>query len=230
MRLSLCALLMAASVVSVQAFGLDEQTLLAIARNDRIGVDEAETAALQGAHGMAYRRGKTLFVTLSRGKKKAFADYDATCEKDPNNCHRYRLSAVLPRRHAYLLSESYYEGCPDYLLVDDRSGRSVKLGAVPVFSPDGQRVLVQNECVADGHDNHFEVWVRKGTGWRREWAYTDRQAYDADPKLQAPYHTDVVSWHGDTIDLRFETQMEEPQRQWVGRIVRTRGGWELAMP
>jgi len=170
-----------------------------------------------------------LTLSLTHGSPVVLTGNSAACNDGPGNCLRFELAADLPTRHAYLVAKSGYEGCADLLLIDDRSGRQTTFGAAPVFSPDSQRLLIQNECEADDHDNHFEIWRRRGDGWALEWAYTDKQAYAADPILEGPYHTEVTAWVGSRVTLAFSTRegSRDHGRAWTGTLEHDSEGWKL---
>lgn len=209
-----------------------EDAALAAARREYLNRPGMEADALAAAHGRAVRKGDGLSLNLANRPTVTLADNGAACADDNAvDCVRFTLVADLPSRHAYLVAKSYYEGCADLLLIDDRSGRQSTLADVPVFSPDGERLLIQNECEADGSasDNHLEIWRRQRDGWILEWAYTDQQAYAADKSLQNVFLSNVVSWQNDRITMTFIDRAygEVPERRWLGALSRIHGRWVL---
>ena len=228
LRAAFVALVMCA--LPALADRVSDDATLAAARREHENRPGMEADALAASHGRAERHGNILTLALSRGTPVALTSNSAACANDDAvNCERFTLVADLKSRHAYLVAKSGYEGCADNLLIDDRSGRQTMFGDVPVFSPDDQRLLIQNECEADEHHNHFEIWRRQGDVWILEWAYTDREAYAADPALKSVYHTDGVDWRDDRITLAFSTHemLGAPARHWTGTLTRMPDGWHL---
>lgn len=221
------------SAPSALADAKSEDAAIAAARRHHLNQRGMETEALKAAAGKAARQGERLILTLAgAGKPQIFADNRKACSDDnAADCARYRLVAALPSRHAFLVSKSVYEGCADLILVDDRSGRRTTLSEVPVFSPDGERLLVQNDCEMGGgaDEHHLEIWKRAGDGWKLEWSYTDDQAMAAEPKLMNLFHSQVASWDGDRITLRFTATIDgfASDQHWTGTLTRTPKGWRL---
>jgi hypothetical protein len=62
-----------------------------------------------------------------------------------------------------------------------------------------------------------------------EWAYTDKQAYAADPILEGPYHTEVTAWVGSRVTLAFSTRegSRDHGRAWTGTLEHDSEGWKL---
>jgi hypothetical protein len=230
MKIAIAAISLMVLAAPAIAGRAEEDAALAAANRDHENRPGMEFDALAASHGRAARHGEVLTLALTRGAPVVLTSNRAACaDDDVANCERFTLVADLKSRHTYLVAKSGYEGCADQLLIDDRSGRQTVFGAIPVFSPDGHRLLVQNECEADDHDNHFEIWRRRGDGWALEWAYTDKQAYAADPTLEGPYHTDVTAWVRSHITLAFSTPegSRHPARAWTGTLAHDRGGWQL---
>lgn len=207
--------------------------MLAKARRDYLNNPAMEKEALAASNGRATRRGATLLLQRAGHKPVQRSDNKPACDDegsrfDAAQCTRFTLVADLPARNAYLVARSGYEGCADLLLIDDRSGRETVFADVPVFSPDGQRLLIQNECEADGSasDNHLEIWRRQNGGWVLEWRYTDAEAYAADPTLKRLFRSNVVAWQGDHIVLTFINT--ETAQHWTGTLDRQSGRWILA--
>lgn len=208
-----------------------EDALLAKARSTYLNDPAMEKAAIAASPKRATRTGATL--RLERiGRPLTLTDTRAACDDDSprfdaGTCARYDLVADLRTRHAYLVVKGGYEGCGDLLLIDDRSGRQTLFADVPTFSPDGERLLIQNECEAEGSasDNHLEIWRRQADGWVLEWAYTDEAAYAADPDLKRIFHSTVVAWQGDRIVLAFSDS--DAGRHWTGSLTRIEGRWVL---
>jgi hypothetical protein len=209
-----------------------EDALLTKARGNTVRAPAIEKAALAAAAGRVERNGDVLTLHFLNRTTQRLTDHRKACEdtdpKQPiDDCLIYQLSADLPSRHAIVVTKNLYEGCGEALVFDDRSGRSTKFADVPVFSPDGQRLLIQNDCEADGSasDNHLEIWKRAGDGWVLEWAYTDQQAFAADKALKNVFHSEVLAWSGDEITMRFIDRGDE--RHWTGTLTRIKGRWVL---
>ena len=230
MRIAILAVLV---VLSTPAFAdrASEDGLLARARSTYLNDPAMEKNALAASQGRATRNGEALLLRLAGSKPLRLASNTPPCadtiDLPVDACLQYSLVADLPSRHAYLVAKSGYEGCADLLLIDDRSGRRTNFADVPVFSPDGERLLIQNECEADGSasNNHLEIWRRQSDRWVLEWAYTDEQAYAADPALKSIFRSHVLSWQGDRIALTFSDS--DLARHWSGTLTRRDGHWVL---
>jgi hypothetical protein len=234
LRAAMCATFLFA--VPASANRASEDAALARARTGYLNSRSMEADAIAVARGRVIRSHAVLTLALAERKplrlintKRACSDSDP--QFDASGCTRYELVAALPTRRAYLVAKGGYEGCADLLLIDDRSGRQSALAEVPVFSPDGERLLIQNECEADrsASDNHLEIWRRQRDGWVLEWAYTDQQAYAADKSLQNIFLSNVVSWQDDRITMTFidRTHDKVPERRWPGTLSRVHGRWVL---
>ena len=206
--------------------------MLAKARSDSLNNPAMEKAALAASHGRATRRGATLLLQRAGHQPKHRTDNRPACSDlgpqfDASECTRYTLVADLPTRGTYLVARTGYEGCADLLLIDDHSGHESVFAEVPVFSPDGRRLLIQNECEADGSasENHLEIWRRQNDGWVLEWRYTDAEAYAADPTLKNVFHSNVVAWQEGRIALSFTDA--DSARRWSGTLERQNGQWVL---
>jgi uncharacterized protein with WD repeat len=147
-------------------------------------------------------------------------------------CDLIVLMAYLRTRHFYLVAEAHYEGASFYL-IDDRSGRKTVIGAPPVFSPDGQHFLVQNDNMTNEHDNNLEIWRLQGDTAAIEWSHSLAEA-----KKEVPgpvlYHTEVADWRGDRIRLAFQAgrHLETgnqiiADREWSGSLTKMSDGWHL---
>lgn len=212
-----------------------EDALLTQARTNTIRAPAVEKAALAAAAGRVDRNGDVLTLHFLNHTTLRLRDHRKACEDtDPkmpiDDCLIYQLSADLPSRHAIVVTKNLYEGCGEALVFDDRTGRQTRFADVPVFSPDGKRLLIQNDCEADGSasDNHLEIWKRTGSGWVLEWAYTDREAYAADKALTNVFHSTVASWQGDRIAMTFSAAaLAQTNERWSGTLTRIDGRWVL---
>jgi hypothetical protein len=218
------------------ADGASEDALLARARANTVRAPVVEKAALAAAAGRAERSGDMLMLHVLNHTTLLLEDNRKACDgTDPklpvDACLIYQLSADLTSRHAIVVTKNFYEGCGEALVFDDHHGRPTTFADVPVFSPDGQRLLIQNECEADepASGNHLEIWKRAGEGWMLEWAYTDREAYAADNTLKNVFRSSVNSWRGDRIALTFSVPAfaQANERHWTGTLTRVKGRWVL---
>lgn len=212
-----------------------EDALLAKARSTYLNDPAMEKNALAASQGRASRQGEVLTLTRATGKPVTLRNHlkpcDGISEEPVGDCLRFNLVADLPSRHAYVVAKAGYEGCAELLLVDDRKGRQTTFADVPVFSPDDERLLIQNECEMDGSvsENHFEIWKRAGDGWALEWFYTTEQAMAADKTLKTMFSSNVVSWRGNRIDLTLSAPAygQSEARHWTGTLTRIHGRWVL---
>ncbi len=136
-----------------------------------------ETGALRASIGRAHRDKTGLHLRLSTGRDLLLSNHN-DCpppkEKFEQACVGYSLIADVKSRGAYVVAVSYYEG-GDYLVIDDHTGRTTKVGAPPQFGPDGQIFLTidNNEAYGDGS---VQLWKRQGDGFRPVW--TDQHGYN----------------------------------------------------
>ncbi len=99
--------------------------------------------------------------------------------------------APSPSPARLVVQQFLYEGS-SFVFVDDASGRSLRLEAMPVFSPDGQRFLVApHDLENETGPNNLEIWRREGDGAVLEWAHTLAQTHAEDPALPLPYRVEV---------------------------------------
>lgn len=194
----------------------------------RNGANGAETLP---SFGRAVRSNGDLTFKLANGKSLTLQDDNRGCSGDDNNpvelCHRFTMLADLPSRHFFLVVEGYYEGA-DFFLIDDRTGRETQIDAVPIFSPNGEYFLVQDDNEASEHENNLEIWRREGDGAVLEWAHSISQAIQETPQGLL-YHTEVISWTGDEIALQFSigAYAQRPALKWTGSLKRQSDGWHL---
>src|SRR5665213_2775229 len=125
---------------------------------------DALKAAIRSGRAIPNEHGVT--IVLASGKHVDFQDKRIGCpsgagQLNDADCQHFVLAADLPSKHFFLIRRKGYEGGA-YFLVDDHTGRRTEIDAVPVFSPDGRRFLVQNDNVATDHENNLEIWRREG--------------------------------------------------------------------
>lgn len=184
------------------------------------GEVDAEPIVLAKAHGHAVRRGSELILRLTSGKTLAFPDSD-----DPDRVLNYKLMAYLPARHFFMLWDELYEG-GEISLVDDRTGEETVIPWYPVFSPDGTRLLIQNDGEAFVIESeNLEIWRRDGGRMVREWSINPGKAETGIDTVFA-FRTDVVRWSGNTIILAFARE----ERHWTGTLTLASDGWRLWAP
>jgi hypothetical protein len=114
----------------------------------------AETPALARVEGRAWRSGDTLrFATDHVGVTSLISDVE-----EGDRYIVYRYVERLDRERLHLVAYHLYEG-GGYVLVDERSGRQVTLGAPPVVSPGRTRFAVASvDLTAFYQPNVVQVW------------------------------------------------------------------------
>jgi hypothetical protein len=198
---------------------------------------DALKAAIRSGRAIPNEHGIT--IVLAGGKHIDFQDKTIGCpsgarQLDDANCQHFVLAADLPSKRFFLIRRQDYEGGV-YFLVDDHTGRQTEIDAVPVFSPDGSRFLVQNDNVATYHENNLEIWRREGDTATIEWSHPYKQVYAEAPVLKGIYHIEVTGWHRDRITLAFSSgqyfdtkkNAVVPARYWIGSLTRQGSGWRL---
>jgi len=197
-----------------------------------LGANEAVLIA--NSHSRARRDGDNLTLTFANGHTMTLHNDNKGCEDGPDHCDSYMLAAEVPQFHWFLVFEAFYEG-GNFYLIDDRSGRKTRIPYWPVFSPDGQRILIQNDDEVSDHDNNLEIWRRDGDGAVLEWSHSVKQANAELPSLFGFYYTSVANWRGDRIDLALsstaqfdvKTKKVMPAQNWTGMLIHENGEWKL---
>jgi hypothetical protein len=195
-----------------------------------------EAASIANSNGRARRIGDDLVLTFADGHTKSFRNDDKGCEDGPDHCHSYVLAAALPNFHWFLVVQRFYEG-GKFDLYDDRAGLLTELPYEPVFSPDGQRILIQNDDVtSEFPGDNLEIWRREGNRMEREWAANPDERDTGISRGPGLYHSEVQSWQGDRIVLIFsvpgaydlKTRTSAPGRSWPATLTRKADGWHLS--
>jgi len=191
---------------------------------------DTEADVLPFTRGRVERNGDILTLILADGGNVKLGSNRNGCEGDDEHpseeCELFQLVADLPSRHFYLVVTAYYEGA-DYFLIDDRTGRKTRIGAVPIFSPDGKHFLVQDDNVAWDHENNLEIWRRENDGATLEWANSIQQA-QVETSDSMLYHTSVTKWDGNQISLSFSNNVgDRSETTWTGNITKAPTGWRL---
>jgi hypothetical protein len=186
-----------------------------------------ETQILANAGGRAKRDNANLILNPANGQRLIMADQRAACDNGADGCESFVLMADLPRNHAFVVQNFYYEGS-DIFLIDDRTGKQTMLNGMPTFSPDGTEFLVAPfSDETDVGDNNLEIWHRQGDAWVIEWAHPFKLAYEEDPNLNELYVTHVVRWDYNRIALSLFTE-GNPFHPWAGTLTREVDGWHLS--
>jgi len=186
---------------------------------------EREAECLAQLNGLAKREGELLFLRLENGKSEIYLDDRQACEdNNGSDCVKYELRAYRPDQKLYVVSYSLYEG-GGATIVSAKSGRTVFLTNLPVFSPNGRFF-----AAADS-DPHYErkyeiaVWSFVSDKAKQEFTYSTR-------KTAREEFWDVLGWDGnDRIKLKVGIpddayEMQESETQ----LVRTKQGWKLNWP
>jgi hypothetical protein len=219
-------------VLAACAAPIDKAPEKAFLQPDYLHPDEA--ASIANSNGRARRTGDDLVLTFADGHTKSFHNDDKGCEDGPDHCHSYVLATALPNFHWFLVVERFYEG-GKFDLYDDRDGLTTELPYGPVFSPDGQRILIQNDDVtSEFPGDNLEIWRREGNRMEREWSANPDKSDTGVPRGM-PYHSEVQSWQGDRITLTFsepgiydlKTRTSAPERSWPATLTREADGWHL---
>jgi hypothetical protein len=218
----LCLLLFAAACTTGPKLADD------CAANALCAARAAEPPLIQAAQDRVERRGDDLLLRPRSGPSITFTDHKAACERDDaDHCDGFAFMGAFAKPRALVVQQFFYEGS-NFIFVDETSGRQIRLAAMPVFSPDGQRFLVAPyDLENDIGPNNLEIWRREGDGAVLEWAHTLAQAHAEDPSLPLPYQVEVQSWSGDRIKLSLFTDVPE-KRRWRGTLVRDKDGWKLS--
>ncbi|MBN9546493.1 MAG: hypothetical protein J0I19_13555 [Alphaproteobacteria bacterium] len=188
----------------------------------------AEPPLILAAKDLAERKGDDLFLKPRNAPPITFTDHKAACDTgDADRCDGFAFMGAFPKPGALVVQQFFYEGS-NFIFIDQDSGKRIRLAAMPVFSPDGQRFLVAPyDLENDIGPNNLEIWRREGDGAVLEWAHTLAQTHAEDPSLPLPYQVKVQSWSGDRIKLSLFTDVPE-KRRWRGTLVRSADGWQLS--
>jgi hypothetical protein len=231
--LELMALLALSACASVPTLMHGKNQSIAIEPDYRnMGTNGA--ALIANSHGRARQDGDDLILTFTNGQSRTFHSDDKGCQDGPEHCDGYVLMADLPQFHWFLIYERFYEG-GRITLYDDRGGLPTEIPYFPAFSPDGQRILIQNDDVSSEFDgDNLEIWRREGSRIVREWSANPDET-DTGVPYGLPYHTEVRNWQGDRITLTMsargaydmKTKTSAPDRQWTATLTRRSDGWHL---
>jgi hypothetical protein len=178
--------------------------------------------------GLAERHGNSLSI-LAHDKTLVFTNNRTACyvsdaTSDAKRCVSYVLIANVPRSHSLVVEKfSGLEGGDSYL-VDTITGRQTMISGMPVFSPDGEELLITR--MSNEGDNNLEIWRREGDTAKMEWAHPFKQAYAEDPNLREMYETRVTGWSGNHISLALDSS--DRKHHWSGSMTRDAGGWHLS--
>lgn len=188
----------------------------------------AEPALILAAKDLAERKGDDLLLRPRNGSPIIFTDHKAACDaSDADRCDGFAFMGAFTQPRALVVQQFFYEGS-SFLFVDEASGKRIRLAAMPVFSPDGQRFLVAPyDLENDTGPNNLEIWRREGDGAVLEWAHTLAQTHVEDPALPLPYQVQVLDWSGDRIVLSLFTEIPQ-KRRWRGTLVRNGESWQLS--
>jgi len=190
---------------------------------DELAVEER---AIKRAKGRAERRGKVLILTLAKERQRRLANKEGCDEprSEPEQCLIYRFVAHAPSRHLFLVQANFYEG-GEWLLIDDRSGRSMIVSARPRFGPDPNLFLVIDDDYAYGSGDELQIWRRQGDRATREW----NRRVDEEP---SEHRVRLLRWEKDSaIELEFATEVagSDEQQCWLAILRRAGNDWTLDM-
>ena len=111
--------------------------------------DKAEAAVFAAAPGQASRDGPILRLKLEQNRTLKITDCDDqyACEADRFRTHR--LSAWWPTLHYYVVYVGLWESGMAYL-ISERDGRTTRVAAVPILSPDKRFAVASDPSVNNG--------------------------------------------------------------------------------
>ncbi len=181
-----------------------------------------EPGVIDASQGRAKRDGANLTLKVVHGPAVTLTDDKSGCEApgtiDEKKCYSFTLVADLPSRHAFIVSENFYEG-GNILLIDARTGARAEFSKVPRFSPNGSLLLVISNSEASD-DPRIQLWSRKGNRITKEWEV---------PDAVADQQTEFVTWNdsGIQLDLWHPAFDKEPERHRLATLARGKSGWEL---
>jgi len=193
----------------------------ALSCNDVCRIKKVEPRFLK--RGLAERDGDKLFIAV-HGKTLVFTDDQKACAaSDANKCVLYVLIANVPQSHSLVVEKfSNLEGSDSYL-IDAITGRQTELSGMPVFSPDGQEMLITQ--MSNEIDNNIEIWQREADTAKLEWAHPFKQSYVEDHNLREMYEARVAGWSGDHISLALSSG--DKKYHWTGGLTHDAAGWHL---
>jgi len=93
------------------------------------------------------RKGRTLTLKFTDGKSLELVN-DLT---DTENRVLYNCLDYHPEEGLFLIHAALYEGT-DYFFVSEKTGRTIALGGMPIFSPDRSKVAAANVDIMAGYD------------------------------------------------------------------------------
>ena len=186
---------------------------------------EREADCLSKLKGLAKRNGDALTLTLENGKSTTIRGNKRACGTDDDDkCLIQTLRAYLPAQKIFVVqwNESEDEGAAVFSAT---TGKSVGLGSLPEFSPDGQTFVSVDRDEMNGRDYDVAIWsVTQGTV-KEEFRY------------KAPESDSLESWEflgfdgNDRIKLKVSVspaggtmQVKETEAVRKGR------GWALNWP
>jgi len=208
---------------------------IAAGSNSTEDMQRAEPALIAASHGRAERTGDDLVLRFANGHSRTFHNDDKGCpDGGPDHCDSFVLIGDLPAFHWFILFEALYEG-GRFQLFDERDGLPTAIPYWPSFSPDGERMLIQNDDASGFFEGDaLEIWRRDGYRMKREWIANPDEA-DTGVRTDSILHTKLLSWAKDLITLEFRvdsnfdtrTRQLTPERLWIGTIARGAQGWSL---
>jgi hypothetical protein len=195
---------------------------------------QAEPALILASKTRAHRDADALILHYANGESRTFRNDNKGCQDGPDHCDGYILIGDLPAFHWFVLFETAYEG-GRYFVIDDRDGLPTELPYWPVFSADGQRLLIQNDDESGFFEGEaLEIWRREGYRMEREWIANPDES-DTGIHTNSVLHTKLLSWTDGQIVLEFRTDdyfdvktgQRTPERRWTGKITHAADGWHL---
>ena len=185
-------------------------------------IDEGK--CLKSLAGMATRDGDRLRLRLENGQTKTFTTTHQACEAGIyEKCLIYSLQGYFARHRHFLIDVGFLNHGGTTFLVSARTGKHIRLDAVPHYSPSGKRLAAVSASEGD-EENSIEIWSTTGDLPRSEWRYTV-------PEGEYALY-EFAGWDGDdrlkmTVTTRIGGKLH---KSLPVEAVHTREGWKLMPP
>lgn len=193
-------------------------------------IDSIETRAIACSGGTARRAGDTLYVRLATGHETTFVNVI-----DGEDDGGFRYGGRLGRAAFHLIESRGHETYPTWLLMNARTGRTIRAGHEFVVSPDSLRfATAANDwfnCAEQDHPS-LDVWRLTDTLPVREWRLNP-----FDCRTNAGWGPTNPQWRGsDTLEFTRNDAVSQSHAIGADRIeyrarrmlaVRDLSGWRV---
>jgi hypothetical protein len=161
------------------------------------------------------RAGDSLFITPAAGRVVALVD-----EVDEHDVgHHYLYTGFSTPLDAHLVVVQFYEGS-SMLLVARATGAATPLDALPVPSPDSERIVTTSWDTEAGYvANRIQILRRSGDAFALEWQL-EPESWGPDEPRWLDDSTVVVLrrpaiWHTDSLQLRAPLVLRRTDAGWT---------------